>query len=728
MAMQDRKRELKQLCRLGRFREALTLFASLRGKHAQDPELWYIAGAAHGALGEFGDAEKCCRNALALAPDQPALHYNLGIALLRQDRAADAEQSFLRAHELQPANPEFLVGLADCAVKQGKPDNAIRRYRDALALAPNQPQVLHNLALACQQAGHFGEAEVCYRQAVALAPQMDTAYLAWSKMLLDHGDLAQAMTVIERGLARLPAHADLRYQLGFAQYEMGRREEALQSFEACLASTPNHAEARFARSIIRRYTGRLTDAAEDLHVLLKTDEKNARAHAGLAGLYKDEGRIDEALVHDRRALALEPSNTEFQSNLLMDLHYSERVSPREIFDAHLTWGVTHGKVTEERTRHVNDPDTDRPLRIGYVSPDFKQHSVAQFIEAVLAHHNRAQQTIYCYSNLRPEQHDATTRRLREAADLWRDIVAMSDADAATLIAADGIDILVDLSGHTAGNRLGVFAHRPAPVQVSWIGYPDTTGLPAMDYRLTDVWADPEGDADVRTTEKLLRIPGGFLCYAPPGDAPDPGPLPFDRDGIVTFGSLNNLAKVNDTVVAVWARILNAVPRSHLMLKSATLADVHVRERTSERFSKHGIEADRLDLLPWTASSAEHLECYRKLDIALDTFPYNGTTTTCEALWMGVPVITLRGETHAARVGMGLLNQLGLAEFVVESPGAYVEHAASLSRDLSRLRELRGMLRARMRDAPLTDAAGFRGRLQEYYRRVWRQWCKHQRAA
>lgn len=724
--MTDRKNELKRLCQAGRFSEARALCESLCRSRPEDPELWYLAGAIHGAMGQFDEAEKCCRKALALRPNQSALHYNLGIALLRQGQAPQAEHAFLRAHELQPANPAVLTALADSVLRQGNLENAIRHYRDSLAIAPRQPQALHNLALAYQQTGKFGEADACYEKATALAPTMDTAYLEWSKMLLDRGDLAQAMRVIEQGLLHLPTHANLHFQLGFALYEMSRREEALRSFETCLAIAPDHAEARYARAVIRRYTGRVADAMDDLQVLLRINENDARAHAGLAGLCKDEGRIEEMLFHDRRAAALDLSNAEYQSNLLMDLHYSEQIAPAEIFDAHRTWGLAHGTVAEERTRHVNEPDPDRPLRIGYVSPDFKQHSVAHFIAPVLEHHDRKHCLVYCYSNLRPEQHDAMTGRLREAADLWRDIVTLSDADAATLIAADGIDILVDLSGHTAGNRLGVFAYRPAPVQVSWIGYPDTTGLPAMDYRLTDVWADPEGEADERSTEKLLRIPGGFLCYTPPGDAPDPGPLPRDRDGALGFGSLNNLAKINDTVVAVWAEILRSVPRSRLILKSTALADIHARERMAQRFAEHGIEADRLDLRQWTASTAKHLDCYRNIDIALDTFPYNGTTTTCEALWMGVPVITLRGGTHAGRVGLSLLNQLGLAEFATEGADAYVELAVALAGDLPRIRELRATLRERMRDSPLTDGKGFCRRLEDTFRQAWRRWCERRR--
>jgi predicted O-linked N-acetylglucosamine transferase (SPINDLY family) len=361
-----------------------------------------------------------------------------------------------------------------------------------------------------------------------------------------------------------------------------------------------------------------------------------------------------------------------------------------------------------------------------VSGDFRQHSVAHFIAPVIARHDRAQYLVYCYSNIRPERHDAMTRRLREAADLWRDVAALSDHDLATFIAADGIDILVDLSGHTSGNRLGAFAHRSAPVQMSWIGYPDTTGLPAMDYRLTDAWADPVGEADDRATETLLRIPDGFLCYSPSPDTqgtPECSPPPHELNGFVTFGSLNNLAKINDSVVACWSAILRSVPASCLLLKGAALADARVRERIARRFGEHGVEASRLELLTYTASTADHLACYRRVDIALDTFPYNGTTTTCEALWMGVPVVTFTGHTHASRVGLSLLQRIGLAEFAVDNLDDYAARAIALANDGPRLATLHASLRERMRASPLMDNAGFCARLENCYRQAWQQWCE-----
>ncbi len=721
--MQDRKPELRELCRLNRFPEALKLCTALCKKTPKDPELWFLAGAVHGALGVFYEAEKCCRKALQLAPDQPVLLHNLGIVLLRQDRVIEAEEVLLRARSLQPSNAEIITALADSVLGQGRLELAISLYQESLAIAPRQAQAINNLASAHQRLGHFSAAESCYRQAAVAAPKLAETYLVLSKFLIDRGELGQALTVIEQGLEQLPGQADLCYQQGFIFSELGRQEQALGAFEVCLAADPGHAEARFGRAMIMRHTGFLTEAANELQQLLNANEGNARAHASLSGLFLDEGRVEVMLQHDQRAVELDPANIEMQQHLLMDMHYSDRISPQELYAAHRHWGEVYGTTVEARSRHANAPDPARVLRVGYVSGDFKQHSVAHFIAAILEHQDRAAYLVYCYSNLRPERHDAMTVQLREAADLWRDVAVLSDLDLATLIAADGIDILIDLSGHTSGNRLGAFAYRPAPVQMSWIGYPDTTGLPAMDYRLIDEWADPSGVADERATETLLRIVNGFLCYSPPKAAPDCGSPPCQLNGYVTFGSLNNLAKVNDSVIACWSAILQSVPGSRLLLKGAALADASVRERIAARFGEHGIAAHRLELIAYTASIEQHLACYQRMDIALDTFPYNGTTTTCEALWMGVPVVTLVDQVHASRVGLSLLSQIGLAEFAASDRGEYERRAVALANDAARLETLHASLRDRMRSSPLMDKQGFCVRLESCYRQAWQQWCE-----
>lgn len=370
--------------------------------------------------------------------------------------------------------------------------------------------------------------------------------------------------------------------------------------------------------------------------------------------------------------------------------------------------------------HSNDRSPDRRLRIGYVSSDFRQHSVGYFIEPVLAHHDHGRFEIFCYSD--HFQEDEVTERLKSHADHWRRLVGLSDEQAANQIRADQIDILIDLVGHMGGNRLLVFARKPAPIQVTWLGYPNTTGLSAMDYRLTDGFADPPGTTEHLHSEKLIRLPECFSCYRPLSDAPEISELPAREKRYVTFGSFNNQAKITPEVIAVWARILQSILGSHLTLKNPALGDETTQQMVQNSFAELGITPERLELLGHDPSQRLHLERYRSIDIGLDPFPYNGATTTCEALWMGVPVVTLAGKTHAGRVGVSQLSNLGLTELIGHTPEEYVAVAMRLSADLERLSALRTELRSRMAGSPLMDGPRFTKNLEEACLTMWKEWC------
>jgi protein O-GlcNAc transferase len=369
---------------------------------------------------------------------------------------------------------------------------------------------------------------------------------------------------------------------------------------------------------------------------------------------------------------------------------------------------------------VGDKNPDKRLRIGYVSADLRSHSVAFFLESILAARNQREFEVLCYSN--SVAADTTTARLRALVDGWRDIAGLDDEQAAALIRSDAIDILVDLAGHTKANRLPLFTRKPAPIQITYLGYPDTTGIEAIDYRLTDEWADPPGQTEHLHSEQLVRLPDGFLCYQPPSSCPPVGPLPLLLSGRVTFGSFNNLAKVSPTVIGYWAAILAAVPGSRLLLKSKALADSGTRKYIHQQFCAHGIEAGRVELVGWTPARVDHMALYSEVDVALDTFPYHGATTTCEALWMGVPVVTLAGPVHVSRVGVSLLHAAGLAELIAESPQEYARKAAELVADTGRLAALRGDLRERLRASRLTDAQRITASIEVAYRDMWRRFC------
>ncbi len=374
--------------------------------------------------------------------------------------------------------------------------------------------------------------------------------------------------------------------------------------------------------------------------------------------------------------------------------------------------------------HTGDRDPRRRLRIGYVSPDFKQHAVGTMALPLLACHNREEFEVSCYAQAR--EPDAMTERFRGHADHWRSTVGLCDEQLADLIRQDQIDILVDLAGHTAGGRLLVFARKPAPVQMTWLGYPNTTGVCTIDYRITDAHADPPGSGAALGVEQLVRLPRTNWVYQPPDNAPAPNHRP--AAGAVTFGSFNNFAKVTEPMLVLWARILHAVPGSRLLLKAQGLGSQSTRQRVWELLARERIDPARLELRGWEPGHGGHLALYNRVDIALDPFPYHGTTTTCEALWMGVPVITLAGRTHVSRVGVSLLRNMGLEELIAASPENYVALAVELANDLPRLSRLHSTLRKRMEQSPLTDAPSFAREVEAVYRRVWREWCAGPSAA
>jgi predicted O-linked N-acetylglucosamine transferase (SPINDLY family) len=440
------------------------------------------------------------------------------------------------------------------------------------------------------------------------------------------------------------------------------------------------------------------------------------AELGRAAALFDLWRVDEGVAAYARAHALQPASPAAHSAWLFHLHYPATAEADALAAAHRTYGARFpAPAAPART----DPAPERRLRIGYLSPNFSRHSVGYFVAPVLEHHDRDAFESVCYY-LHPRSDDATAR-MRGLAGRWRDAAAWDDDRLERAIRDDGIDVLVDLAGHTKLNRLPVMARKPAPLQVTWLGYPDTTGLPAIGYRITDAVADPPGAADARHTEKLVRLPGPMLCYRPPEDAP-PVATPAARDGGVVFGSFNNADKLSVAAVALWSRVLAAVPDSRLLLKSARVGVPEAVERTRAAFAAHGVDPARIRLELWRERRADHLAAYADVDVALDTFPYSGTTTTCEALWMGTPVVTLAGGMHMSRVGASLLTHAGLADLVAADEAGFVATAVALARDAGRRAALRTSLRDRIAASPLTDARTHTRSLEAVYRGLWRDWC------
>jgi predicted O-linked N-acetylglucosamine transferase (SPINDLY family) len=659
------------------FRRALAL-------KPDDPVAYCNLGNALALLGEHDQGVDCHRRALQLRPDFVEAWLNLGHALRGLGQEDEAATCFERVAQLAPDDPGPLAELATLRMHRGELDAAVVRYEQALRLRPDWAEAYNNMGLALMALGRLDEAQLSFEQALYLRPDLAQVYNNLGLALFNKGRLAEARLDFERAIELRPDLADAHNNLGLACDAQGAPDEALASFERAAGIDPDH-------------RGALTN---------------------LANAYKDAGRAAEAITCYRKALAPRPDDAPVHSNLLLAMQYQPGADPREILAEAVRYARQHagpllGTIEPQPVR----PLAGRRLRIGYVSPDFREHPVVFFLEPILAAHDHRHFEIFVYADI--PHPDATTQRLQGYADCWRSLTGLSDAQAAQRIRQDSIDILVDLAGHTGGNRLLAFARKPAPIQVSYLGYLGTTGLSAMDYYLTDAHADPPGPSEAQYQEQLIRLPECGFCYAP-GPAPEVSPEPPARQsGRVAFGCLNNPAKVSDEVLAVWSRVLAAVPESSLLLRNWTSRSAE--ERTSHFLSGHGIAPDRLSFAGLTASRFDYLALYHTVDIALDPFPYNGVTTTCDALWMGVPVISLAGRMSVARQGVRFLRSVGLDELLAESLEDYVRIATDLAGDLARLAALRSGLRERMSRSPLMNALRLTSDLEAAYRALWKNW-------
>ncbi len=492
-----------------------------------------------------------------------------------------------------------------------------------------------------------------------------------------------------------------------------KRRKAAAAYRAALERDPGNPALRYQLACALIDLEDYEAAQAELERLRERGPELPHAHYSLAHVQRQLGRIREAIASYRRAAELRPLHADTQSSLALTLNYSADCQPQEIFEEHRRFGERHA---EPAVPPAPDPSWPRRLRVGYVSPDFRSHVVSSFMLPILARHDRKRFEVFCYFT-HPEA-DSVTAGLRMLADRWAECGGQSDADLARRIRADRIDLLVDLAGHMAWRRLRVFALRPAPLQLTYLGYPNTTGLAAIDYRISDAIADPPGESERWHTERLARLPGPFLCYRPGPEIHALTPPPAQRAGSPTFGCFSNFQKLSDPFFDAAARILAALPGSRLLLKARPLAFASVARAVRSRFEGAGIEPARLVLRGWEPAVERHLAAYQEVDVALDSFPYNGTTTTCEALWMGVPVVTLAGSRHAARVGASLLGAVGLGELVARDADGYVRTAVALAGDVARLAALRQGMRTRMRRSPLMDERGFVQGLEQCYLDLW----------
>ncbi len=672
----------------------------------------------------LGEAERCLRQALELeaSPINTALAHNcLGVALEKKGDIIGAIESYEAARDRNPQLTHAVYNLARLYMAQTLHAKALEGLKQALEIDPNYLPASIALGNLLQTQGNKEEALAVYQRVLAIDENQAPIQKIVGVMLLERQDYQGALAHFEKYIELDPNAPEGYFQLGCTLQNLDRSKAAIDAFLHAIRLRPSYKEAHYNLAVSLRSTFKLELQLQSNYAALAIDPSFAPPYYNISTVLAKQGRIAEALKYCRLSRGLAPDAELGYTQPLLIRLYRLEFEARETLTMARRWAEKFTPNTSQFSFANCDRTPERRLRIGYVSPDFRKHAVSNFLFSILSKHDPQAFEIFCYAEVRKP--DEMTERLRELSHHWSSTVTRSDEEVAGEIYRDEIDILVDLAGHTEKSRLNVFGYKPAPVQITYLGYPSTTGLATMDYRLTDAWADPEGQGEDGYAEALVRLPGCFVCFTPPLESPDVAPAPAREKGYVTYGSFNNLSKVSPETIAAWAQILQAVPTARIFLKHFALTDEETCERFWEMFESCGIERERVELRGFIEEKTGHLDCYQEVDLALDTFPYNGTTTTCEAMWMGVPVVSLTGDRHLSRVGRSLLHAVGLEEFVTYTVEDYVAKAVALGRDPARLASIRSQLREQMAASMLCDASGHTQRLEATYRQLWSHWCQ-----
>lgn len=632
-------------------------------------------------------------------------------------RLAEAEtlyRQILRQHPNHSAALHYLGALAGEAQQY---EAAVQLLRRSIAMQPSDARVYGTLSMVLRNMGRKEDAITACQQALALEPWMAVAQHQLGVLFREQGQLPAAIDSFRRALTLNPASADTMGELAGALLQAGQGDEAIALYRQAIAVQPSRTDLYNNLGNALCFEKQYEEAMGVFRQAIKLDPRLSATHNNLANAQKELGQLDEALGNYRKALEYAPQSPVIHSNLVSAMNFHPGCDAPAIARELALWNQRYAVPLRGTIQpHTNDRNPDRALRIGYVSPDFRAHAIGLNMLPLFRHHDTRQFAIHCYASV--VKPDAITEQFRSLAKCWRPIGGMSDQLVARQVRADQIDILVDLTMHLQGTRLLVFARKPAPVQVTFAGYPGSTGLETIAYRLSDPYLDPVGMAEDYYREKTVRLPHSFWCYAPESEQPAVNALPASTQGVVTFGCLNNFSKVHPGVLEWWAKILQQVPGSRLLVLSATGAH---REQTGAFLAQRGLAGERLEFVSGMPRE-QYLRQYQRIDIVLDTFPYNGHTTSLDALWMGVPVVTLVGQTVVGRAGYSHLMNLQMPELIAQTHAEYVQIAAGLARDLPRLAGLRQCLRGRLQQSPLADAAGFARGIEAAYRQMWRTWC------
>lgn len=679
---------------------------------------------AHNNLGvalmdmkKWEEAAASYRQAIKFKPDFAGAHYNLGIYLKELGQYEAAVASYRRALELGHNYPGAYNNLGIALKELGQHEAAIASYRQALTLKPDFAEAYNNLGVALMDLGQHQNALACYSKAIELEPDFADAYNNMGVALKETGQPDLAIKSCRLALEIKPDFAAALNNLGNALQDLGQFEDAKASYSQAVKFKPDYAEAYNNLGVVLKETGQLELAEANCRRALELKPDYAEAFNNLGNALEGPEQLMDALESYRLALKYNPDLIQARSNILFILNYAADYSSSYLEEAR-EYGRTLAEKAEKRFTTWGSVDEPKRLKVGVVSGDLCKHPVGYFLESVLAKLDNTRIELIAYPT--SPKTDELTGRIKPRFSSWKPLFGLSDEAAACLIHDDGVHVLMDLSGHTGHNRLPVFAWKPAPVQVTWLGYLNSTGLQTMDYILADPWALPPGE-ESQFTETPWHLPETYICFSEPEVDVEVVSLPAMKNGFVTFGCFNNLRKLNDRVIACWAQVLLAVPESKLYLKTMALGSPEVRESLANRFADYGIGAERLQMEGAFPSREEHFRAYQRVDIALDPFPYPGITTTVEGLWMGVPSIALRGDRFLSHQGETILHNVGLSGWIAENEGEYVAKAVAFSSDLEQLSLLRAKLRKQTVDSPLLDAKRFSGNLEDALWGMWQKW-------
>jgi len=695
----------------GHYGDALKLRPSWADAH-------YSLGNVLRDLDRLVESEASYRGALQIKPDFADAHSNLGNVLRDLGRLEESEASFRRALQIKPDFADTHSNLGNVLRDLGRLEESEASFRRALQIKPDLADAHSNLGNVLRDLGRLVESEASYRRALQIKPDFAEGHSNLGNVLRDLGRLMESEASFRRALQIKPDFAEGHSNLGNTLRDLGRLEESEASCRRALQIKPDFAEGHCKLGNTLLDLGRLMESEASYRRALQIKPDFAEAHNNLGNTLSNLGRQVESEASYRRALQVKPDFAEAYGNLIFSLDFSESASVASCQAERKAWADRHAQLLYQNPVFLNSTNAQRPVRIGYVSADFREHSAARCFGSMLLHFDRQHYEVFAYSNSLIE--DATTHRFKKSVTGWRSIVGKTDAMVVELIRRDQIDILVDLSGHSSGNRLLVFARKAAPVQITAWGHATGTGMRAMDIFFTDEVMVPLEEQ--RFYAEAIHYLPNALCYSTDGALPSVGPLPVLEKELFTFGSLNRLSKLTDPTVALWSRILQAVPESRLMLKFGGLDDERTRAHIEERFDQYGIGKERLELQGATSWDL-HMAAYNRLDIVLDPFPMNGGVTTLEGLLMGVPVVALRGRTIAARVSASILTTLGLTDWIAESQEDYVQLAVSKSKQIQELSCLRGALRDRVKKSVLGDPKAYVTAVEAGYQKIWQEWCE-----